>query len=191
MATALTRPELLETLTRQTLELVDRGQLTPTILIDGRAGSGKSTLADDLQQLLFREGESLPRVIHMDDLYPGWNGLAAGAEYLNRQIFRVLERGQTASWQTYNWSTGVRQAWQEFSGGTPLIVEGVGALNRYSAERAQLRVWLEVPEEVRHQRWLDRDGNQFDEYWSVWAAQELDFIAAEHSPDLADFICRD
>ena len=191
MAVELSRSDLVATLTEQALELIDRGQSSPTILIDGRAGAGKSTLAKDLQQQLFSQGESAPRVIHMDDLYPGWQGLAAGAEYLNRQILRVLERGLTASWQTFNWETLAREAWQEFSGGTPLIVEGVGALNRYSAERAQLRVWLEVPEEVRHQRWLDRDGHQFDEYWSIWAAQELDFLAAERSQDFADFICRD
>ncbi|MEI6591168.1 MAG: ATP-binding protein, partial [Actinomycetes bacterium] len=140
MAIALSSDELLQTLTKQALEFIDRGVQTPIILIDGRAGSGKTTLAAKLQQQLFSEGESLPRVIHMDDLYLGWSGLIAGVDYLNRQILRFLQRGETASWQKYNWETEARDTWQEFSGGTPLIVEGVGALNRFAAEIAQLKV---------------------------------------------------
>jgi uridine kinase len=187
LAVAFTLEELVGAVTEQTLELIDRGLYTPIILIDGRAGSGKTTLADVLQRRLFAEGETLPRVIHMDDLYPGWDGLAAGVEYLNRQIVRLVERGQTASWQKFNWQTGHRETWQEFSGGTPLIIEGVGALNTFAAERAQLKIWLEVDEELRHERWLARDGHQFDEFWALWAAQELEFYAVNRSAELADF----
>ncbi len=187
MPITLTNEKLLATLSKQALELVDRGVQTPIILIDGRAGSGKTTLATKLQQQLFSEGESLPRVIHMDDLYLGWNGLAAGVDYLNRQILRFLQRGETAHWQKFNWQTEQRDEWIEFSGGTPLIVEGVGSLNRFAAEIAQLKVWLEVPEETRHQRWLQRDGHKFDDNWAPWAAQELDFYATERSAELADF----
>ena len=187
MPVALTNDELLLTLTKQALEFIDRGVQTPIILIDGRAGSGKTTLAAKLQQRLFNEGESLPRVIHMDDLYPGWDGLAAGVDYLNRQILKFVQRGETANWQLFDWETGSRDQWLEFSGGTPLIVEGVGALNRYAAEIAQLKVWLEVPEETRRERWIQRDGHKFDDNWAPWAAQELDFYATERSSELADF----
>jgi uridine kinase len=189
LSVALAKDELIGKIVEQTLELIDRGAYTPIILIDGRAGSGKTTLAAELQQRLFSEGETLPRIIHMDDLYPGWDGLAAGVEYLNRQVLRVLERGETASWQTYNWQSGQRDEWKEFSGGTPLIVEGVGALNTFAAERAQLKIWLEVDEDVRHERWTARDGHKFDDFWAPWAAQELDFYAANRSPELADFTC--
>ncbi|MEY3662995.1 MAG: hypothetical protein RI919_511, partial [Actinomycetota bacterium] len=74
--------ELVAALAAGVLDLVDEGVQTPIVLIDGRAGSGKSTLANALQRRLFKDGETLPRLIHMDDLYPGWGGLAAGAEYL-------------------------------------------------------------------------------------------------------------
>ena len=66
--------------------LADRGNAMPVIAIDGRAGSGKSTLAAMLQNLLFKQGESAPRVIHLDDLYEGWQGLAAGLDYLQRNV---------------------------------------------------------------------------------------------------------
>jgi uridine kinase len=187
MPEQLVYEELLDALTDETFSLIDRGVAMPIIVIDGRAGSGKSTLALDLQNELFRAGESLPRVIHMDDLYEGWKGLSLGAEYLQRVVLGPLLFSGTSSWQEYNWEEEQRDRWREFSGGTPLIVEGCGSLNRYTSTVAHLAVWLDVPEEIRKQRWLERDGHIFDQYFDMWAAQELDFIAREKSPEFAQF----
>lgn len=179
--------ELLERVVSQTLELVDTGVVTPIILIDGRAGSGKSTMAAKLQNELFKQGESMPRVIHMDDLYEGWQGLALGADYLQRIILNPLLTKKSSNWQEYNWQLGQRERWREFSGGTPLIVEGCGSLNQYTSTVANISIWLEVDEETRRRRWQERDGDIFDQYFDIWAAQELDFIAKEKSPTLADY----
>ena len=173
----------MQQLTEQTLDLLDRGSATPVVLIDGRAGSGKSTLAEALKNELFKVGDSLPRVVHMDDLYEGWRGLEAGVDVLQRQILAPLMRGKVASWQEWNWVSGEREKWREFEGGTPLIIEGCGSLNRVTKEFSEIRVWLEVSEEVRHSRWLEREGS--DEHWAEWAAQELEFYARERSPELA------
>ena len=181
----LTYQDLLETLVSGVLEQVDDGRPSPIVIIDGRAGSGKSTLAEKLQNELFRQGESMPRIIHMDDLYEGWNGLAAGAEYLQRFILQPLVDKQTATWREYNWELGKRDRWREFSGGTPLIIEGCGAVNLFTAELASFSVWLEVSEEIRRQRWQERDGNRFDEFFDNWAAQELDFYSTQRSRELA------
>ena len=169
-------------------QVISSSQNTPIVLIDGRAGSGKSTFALKLQNLLFREGDSLPRVIHMDDLYPGWEGLAQGAEYLQRVILTPLLKNGTASWQEYNWELAKRDSWREFSGGTPLIIEGCGALNSYTASVALVSVWLEADEQVRKKRWKERDGELFDQYFEIWSAQELDFIAREKSNELATYL---
>ena len=187
MPETLPYDELLSRLTEESFNLIDRGIAMPIIVIDGRAGAGKSTLALDLQNELFRSGESMPRIIHMDDLYEGWNGLALGAEYLQRVVLGPLLTTGTSSWQEYNWELEQRDRWREFSGGTPLIIEGCGSLNGYTSQVAQLRVWLDVSVEIRKQRWLERDGHIFDQYFDSWAAQELDFIAREKSPDFADF----
>ncbi|NBQ92879.1 MAG: hypothetical protein EBT82_03755 [Micrococcales bacterium] len=176
--------KLLQLLTKETLEL---DQSMPIILIDGRACSGKSTLAGELQNELFIQGESLPRIIHLDDLYLGWDGLAEGVDYLKRFILQPLLSKGTASWQEYDWDSGKRNSWREFSGGTPLIVEGCGAINSYTATIANFSVWLSVPEEVRKARWSERDGKKFDQYFDTWAAQELDFLARERSENLANF----
>jgi uridine kinase len=182
----LDQQQLIEKLTIKILDQIDRGNQTPIVLIDGRAGSGKSTFADKLQQQLFREGESAPRVIHMDNIYEGWEGLSLGSDYLVRFILNPLARKETASWQDWSWVRNERSSWREFSGGTPLIVEGCGALTERSKEHAYVSLWLEASEEVRRQRWLERE-RHLDKF-DFWAAQELDFYAREKSKSLADLV---
>ena len=187
---------LAEKIAAQVLELVDRGNSMPIVLIDGRSNSGKSTLAAEIQNIIFRDGESAPRVVHMDDLYLGWNGLQAGADYLNRFILKPLSESYIAQWREFDWADSANAEsangtaglsrngqWREFQGGTPLIIEGCGALNQLSAQVADIKVWLEVPQVIRHQRWLEREGS--NDHWAEWAAQEEEFYAREKSSELA------
>ena len=180
----LEQPVLVEKLSAKILDQIDRGNQTPIVLIDGRAGSGKSTFADMLQQRLFRDGESAPRVIHMDNIFEGWEGLSLGSDYLVRFILNPLSRKEVASWQDWSWVRNERSSWREFSGGTSLIVEGCGALTERSKEHAYLSIWLEASEETRRARWLERE-RHLDKF-DFWAAQELDFYAREKSKSLAD-----
>jgi uridine kinase len=179
---------LIEKISSQVLELIDRGNQTPILLIDGRAGSGKSTFAESLQQQLFRDGESAPRVIHMDNIFEGWDGLALGSDYMVRFILQPLARRETASWQDWSWVKNQRSSWREFSGGTPLIVEGCGSLTERSKEHADISIWLEASEETRRERWIQRERHL--EKFDFWAAQELDFYAREKSQSLADLIIK-
>jgi pantothenate kinase len=191
--------KLAEEIAAKVLKLVDAGKTMPIVLIDGRSNSGKSTLAAAVQNMIFKDGESAPRVVHMDDLYLGWNGLQAGVDYLQRFILKPLTDSYIAQWREFDWAdaddpesaiNGVGLSrngeWREFSGGTPLIIEGCGALNQQSAPLADIRIWLEVDQETRHQRWLEREGSA--EHWAEWAAQEEEFYAREKSSELADQI---
>ena len=175
----------------QVLKLVDAGKSMPIILIDGRSNSGKSTLAAEIQNIIFKDGESAPRVVHMDDLYLGWNGLQAGVDYLQRFILKPLTDSYIAQWREFDWANPGEPGyetrngeWREFSGGTPLIIEGCGALNQMSAPLADVRVWLEVDQETRLQRWVAREGSA--EHWAEWATQEEEFYSREKSSELAD-----
>jgi uridine kinase len=185
----LSNGRLLEVAAAKVLEQIDKGQPTPIVLIDGRSGSGKTSFAKELQNRLFLAGESAPRVIHMDDLYSGWQGLQAGSDYLTRLILGMLKAGRTASWQEFDWATGERSgAWREFEGGTPLIVEGCGSLTGASVEFAHLTIWLEADAAVRKQRWDAREPEAHSKFWPIWAAQEEEFYAREKSPQLADLV---
>ena len=166
--------EIVASVTKTTLVSASN---TPIILIDGRSGSGKSTLGKELQNRLFVEGESLPRLLSMDSLYPGWDGLEEGVQYLQRMVLTPLQKSSTATWQEYDWEAGTRKQWREFSGSTPLIIEGCGSISPVSAALAEAVIWLDVPELVRYQRWIERDGDRFMDYWSIWASQEEEYIS--------------
>ena len=185
MPELIAKTRLLDAATRAILDLVDDGTRTPVILIDGRSGSGKTTFAEQLQNRLFRDGESAPRVIAMDDLYDGWYGLQSGHDYLVRNILTPVSKRVKANWQEYDWALGERSQWREFEGGTPLIIEGCGSLSQVTVEFAHLKIWLDADETVRQARWVERSGHDHDQWWPIWAAQELEFYAKQNSRELA------
>jgi adenylate kinase family enzyme len=190
------RFELLEKLTKEIADLLDR-KPTPVILIDGRACTGKSTFATELSESLYKAIEVLPRLVHMDDLYPGWEGLRAGSNYLNQQVLGPIANGKTSRWQVWDWSTGTRgresepgNGWREFSGGIPLIVEGCGSLSRTTLEMADFSVWLEADLQIRKSRWQERDLGKFDDKFAIWTSQEDEFYAAEKPELLAKWLLK-
>ena len=185
--------DILEKLTKQIVDLSDI-KPTPIVLVDGPACSGKTTFARALQDALFTQLEVLPKLVHMDDLYPGWDGLRAGSNYLIQSIVQPIRQGKSASWQIWDWAHGLRgnpleegNGWRAFDGGTPLIVEGCGAISRVSSELADLKIWISADETIRKERWRVRDAGKFDEYWGIWQAQEDEFYESEKSAQLADF----
>ena len=190
----LSREQSLEQAQRAILAAVETAPSTPLILIDGRSGAGKTHFAKELADRLWRELEQAPRTVHMDNLYPGWDGLREGSLYLLRQILQPISRGGTARWQHWNWARGMRctgggadNGWREFSGGTPLLVEGCGSISRETAGLAHLSLWIHADTAIRRQRWITRDGDRFGEHWSRWASQEDEFYQEEKSEQLAQF----
>lgn len=169
---------------------------SPVVLIDGRAGSGKSTLAKLLEDKAFKAFHQAPHVIHMDDLYPGWEGLGAGSLYLVHSILQPLKSQGTADWQIWDWAKAARggedpgNGWRSFSGRNLLIVEGCGSVSRQSAGLADLRIWVEADVEVRKARFTERDGGQHSDYWGIWSAQEDEFYSTERSKDLCEMVVK-
>ena len=163
---------------------------TPVVLIDGRAGSGKSTFARLLQGLVFQETKQSPKVIQMDDLYSGWEGLAAGSLYLVEQILKPLKLSGRAQWQRWDWTTDKRggadpgNGWREFDGENLLIVEGCGSVTAQSAELADLTIWIEAERQTRKLRFEARDRGVFSNFWNSWSVQEDEFFQEQHSREL-------
>lgn len=135
----------------------------PVVTIDGYSGSGKSTLAAALARLL-------PgwQVLHLDDWYPGWDGLAQGAE-VARRIAADLREGRTSSYVTWDWETNTSGRAVEVPL-APTIIEGCGACEA----DADLSVWIADPGEAeRRRRALARDGATYAPHWQRWATQDL------------------
>jgi hypothetical protein len=155
---------------------------TRLVCIDGRSGAGKTELAGRLAPVLDAA------VLHMDDLYPGWDGLAAGVDALCAGVVDPLAAGLPARYRRYDWERGRRG--EDHDLGTPpvLVVEGVGAGARCAAAHASLVVWVEVPAVERFRRAMARDGEAYRPFWDRWAAQEDVHFAAEGTRERADVV---
>lgn len=135
----------------------------PVVTIDGYSGSGKSTLAAALVPLL-------PgwQVLHLDDWYPGWDGLAAGAD-IARRIAADLRAGCASSYEAWDWENGTTGATIRVPL-APTIIEGCGTIEA----EADLAVWIADPgEEERRHRAIARDGQTYAPHWQRWAEQDL------------------
>lgn len=148
-------------LAASTNEAVPAG--VPVVTIDGYSGSGKSTLAAALARLV-----NGWQVLHLDDWYPGWDGLEAGAD-IARRIAADLRAGSASSYEAWDWENGA-------TGATipvplaPTIIEGCGAIEA----EADLAIWIADPgEEERRHRALARDGQTYAPHWQRWARQDL------------------
>ena len=175
------------------LEELISAKNTTVVLIDGRAGAGKSKFSKELAELVFQSERQLPKVVQMDQLYPGWDGLRAGSAYLNQAILRPVAAGRQANWQIWDWGMGERGAanepangWRSFDGGNLLLVEGCGSVSVSSSEIADLSIWIESDARSRKARFSRRDQGQFDPYWESWAIQEDEFYQQENSSDRCD-----
>ncbi|ORB31271.1 hypothetical protein [Mycolicibacterium parafortuitum] len=154
-----------------------------TVLIDGRSGSGKSTLADQLQRCW---PESV--VVRLDDIYPGWDGLAWASEHIGAELLRPRTAGRPGRWRQWDWGTGAPHGWHTVEAGRRLIVEGVGALSAQNRAMADLGIWVETPADIRKHRALQRDGDTYRPHWDRWAAQELVFIDRCDPVTSADYV---
>jgi hypothetical protein len=136
------------------------------IAVDGRSGSGKTLLGRAVATSL-----ACP-VVHLDALYPGWDGLQAGVDLLATHVLEPLARGGRGSYARWDWVRNRPGRTVTVEAGPLLVVEGCGTLVTPAAEFAAVRVWLEAPATVRKERALARDGDTYAPHWDRWAAQE-------------------
>ncbi|CAM5295610.1 ATP-binding protein [Leifsonia shinshuensis] len=162
------------------------GTRTPVVLIDGPSGAGKSSLAD----LLVRHwpGPVAPRLVRMDDVYPGWDGLLSASAALARDLLEPLATTGRGRWRRWDWAHDRPAEWHELSGPAPLIVEGCGTLAAANVRRAHLAVWLDADDTLRKTRALGRDGATFASHWDQWQAEFEQYLARETPRERADLV---
>ncbi|MBT2593967.1 aminodeoxychorismate synthase component I [Arthrobacter sp. ISL-72] len=159
--------------------------LAPVIIaIDGRSGAGKTTLAIELAARL-REHHKVS-LFHLEDIYPGWNGLAAGIERFVSTVLAPLRRGEAAEWISWDWAKHYDGQARTTLPAEIVIVEGVGAAATAARPLLDAVIWAESSDDDRRTRALTRDGGTYEPFWDQWAAQEEDWLAADPVPDHAD-----
>ena len=156
---------------------------TTVVAVDGPSGSGKSTLGTAIGAAL-----EAP-IVHMDDIYPGWDGLAEAVPLVTTQVLEPLTAGEPAAYRRWDW---VRNRWSSHRVPVPpapvLVVEGVGCSVLPAGDYAAVCVWVEAERAVRFARGIDRDGEAYRPHWERWARQEDALFAADRTRDRADVI---
>jgi len=153
------------------------------VCVDGPACSGKTTLAARLATAL----EGCP-IVHMDDLYEGWDGLPTVGDRLEEWILAPIRAGRPGRYRRYDWTRGAYAEWHEVPLHRALVIEGVGSAARLVDGHATLRIWMEAPEQVRLERARVRDAGGFDPYWRSWADAERRHFTLERTRDRADVV---
>ena len=152
------------------------------LCVDGPAGSGKTTLAEAVAAL-----EPGAHVVHMDDLYPGWDGLPLVDAQLDG-LLRPLADGRAGRYRRYDWHAGAFAETVEVAPPALLVVEGVGAGSLTVADLVTVLVWVEAAYDVRMRRGLERDGDAFAPHWEAWAAAEAEHFARHRTLERADLL---
>ncbi|MFF2345881.1 aminodeoxychorismate synthase component I [Pseudarthrobacter sp. NPDC058119] len=154
------------------------------IAVDGRSGAGKTTLAVELAARLRTHHKV--SLFHLEDIYPGWDGLAAGVERYVATVLTPLSRGEAATWTSWDWENHYDGEARVTLPAEIVIVEGVGAAAEAARPMLDAVIWAESPDDVRRTRALDRDGATYEPFWDQWAAQEEEWLGRDDVPGNAD-----
>jgi uridine kinase len=156
------------------------------LAIDGPAGAGKTTFAAKLQAELSVNGTV--RVIHMDDLYNGWDNA------LSNPLSEILDRISTAHIagrefviKIFNWHTMTFDRQELITPTDYLIIEGVGAAQQIVRETGATTYWLDIEPEIGLQRVLDRDGAHIEVQMRQWQVDQEKHFARDETRENCEF----
>lgn len=154
------------------------------IAVDGFSGAGKTSLAVELAAAL--RAHHRVSLFHLEDIYPGWDGLADGIAYYREHVAAPLADGQRAVWQAWDWKTGRYGGTRGTEPAEIILLEGVGASSAGVGHLLDAAVWVQAPAELRREQALKRDGDTYAPHWERWAAQERTWAAADPAAARAD-----
>lgn len=170
-----------------TLRAIGKAQprcgVTKVVAIDGPSGAGKTDFTAALATRLPRA-----HVVHMDHMYPGWDGLAQAVANLHDQVLSRIARGERASYREWDWEHGRYAGWRSVPATHLLLVDGVGSGAAPNADLESLVIWLEADRELRFRRGIERDGESYLRHWERWAAHEEALFLADATRDRAEVI---
>ena len=157
---------------------------TVVVAVDGRSGSGKTLLGTAVARAL-----ACP-VVHLDEVYPGWDGLEVSFPERQSVGALPLARREPAAYPRWDWMRSRPGRTVPVEVATHLVLEGCGALVPPAAAFAAVRVWVDAPTRVRKERALSRDGETYAPHWDRWAGQEDAVYAGARPWETADLVLR-
>ncbi len=121
-------------------------------------------------------------VVHLDDVYPGWNGLAAGRDHVIESVIVPLSQGRSGGYVSWDWANDRSGEFVSVDLANVLIVEGCGISTPASRAVADIVIWVDCPDSVRADRLHSRDGERFVNHVVGWEDQVVAHII-DNSPD--------
>lgn len=121
-------------------------------------------------------------VVHLDDVYPGWAGLAAGRDHVIESVLVPLAQGRAGGYMSWDWANNRPGESVSVAPTNVLIVEGCGISTPASRTVADTVIWVDCPDAVRVDRLRARDGDRFSRYLEDWESQVASHIA-DNGPD--------
>lgn len=156
---------------------------TRLVTVDGFSGCGKSELANAVGLAL------VAPVLSLEELYPGWDGLAEGVALAVEWIAAPLAAGRPARWWPWDWTRGTRAGPRELAPAPVVLLEGCGAGARALRPYTHTAIWVDTPPEQRERRLrARRDWPGYAPFRQRWSAQEQAWHDAEHTAALADVV---
>lgn len=151
------------------------------VAIDGSCTAGKTTLASELERRYDCN------VFHMDDFFlrpeqktpqrlaePGGN---VDYERFREEVLLPLQTGQNFSYRPYDCSTGGLKAPVAVTPRCINIIEGTYSHHPYFGDAYDLKVFLQVSEEVRRQRILLRPAFLHSRFFEQWIPMEQKYFS--------------
>ncbi len=151
--------------------------------IDGWSGSGKTTVADAVAARL---GAA---VVHVDDLVPGWHGLAESVRLLVDTVLRPLAAGDRARWPVWDWETESYAGERSVEPLGVVVVEGCGAGAPPARPYLSGLVWIDSGSDERRRRLEARpDWPTYRRWWRTWSDQEAELRRSDDPGAHADVV---
>lgn len=152
------------------------------VCVDGPAGSGKSTLGAEIAALTGAQ------VVNTDALMEGWGGFDTVTAQLTA-IVTALAQGEPGGYHSYLWGQGrFDDAVVPVPPAPWLVVEGVGSAEPTIAPYVTALVWVEVDDELRLARGLERDGAENEPEWREFMPAERELFARDRTLERADVV---
>ena len=163
------------------------------ITIDGVAGSGKTTLAQFFYEQFNgqdrqKTGTSTIHIVHMDDLYDGWDdalGEALSAKlgdivsaHKNRQEYRT---------RAFDWAKNCPGPELVIAPSDLLILEGVGSGQSSIRSEVTTKIWIDLEPIVGLRRVLARDGAGIEEEMIAFSELQRIHFLKEGTREAAEF----
>lgn len=146
---------------------------TVIVGIDGLGGAGKSTVSEELYRLLGEENYSVsvlhiddfihPKAVRYNDSYAEWEcyyDLQWRYDYLINEVIMPIKRGDfNSKIELYDKDNDTYYLSEtDIPSGSIVIIEGIFLQREELRDAFDFMIYIDIPEEVRLERVLERDG---------------------------------